>query len=132
MNQPLFMRDSILTIEADDFAAEVSSVKFVPSTQTQTWQGLKPDAVHTAQSTATWTLEITLAQDLSTADSLARYLFDNEGLTKPVVFRPKAGGMGLSADVVIAPGAIGGDVNAFASASVSLGVKGRPALVAAA
>lgn len=125
---PLFMKDSVLTIASTGFQAEVSNVQFVPSATTTTWNGLTPAAVHTHMSTATWTLNLTLAQDYDDAESLARYLLENEGEEVAAHFEPKAAGQGIDATIIITPGAIGGAVNAFAEATVSLGVNGKPEL----
>jgi len=109
----------------------VDQVIFTPSSSSQTWTGLGQNT-HTDVSTATWTLGLRYAQDWASATSLSRYLFDNEGDTVSMTFRPKSGaGPSFTAQVVITPGAIGGDVNAYATASVTLGVNGKPQLVPA-
>ncbi len=130
---PFVLKDVLLTVGTDSYEAHVSQVEFTPSASTQTWQGLTPASVHTDMSTATWTCTLAYAQDWETANSLSRYLYDNEGQTKSVVFRPKSGtGPSFEADIIITPGAIGGTVNSFATATVTLGVKGKPDLVPAA
>lgn len=128
---PLFMKDALLSIAATDYAAQVSSVAFTPSSSVATWKGLKPDSGHTAGGNATWTCDITLAQDYDDALSFANYLFENEGETVTITFEPKAGGATVTADVIISAGAIGGAVDAFAEATVSLGVNGKPAIAPA-
>lgn len=128
MANPLYMKEALLSIAATDYAAEVSSVVFTPSSSVATWKGLAPGAVHTAGGLATWTCDITLAQDYDTAASFANYLFDNEGEEVVLTFEPKAGGATVTATVIIAAGAIGGAVDAFAEATVSLGVQGKPVI----
>ncbi|MCM3778988.1 hypothetical protein [Microbacterium hydrocarbonoxydans] len=129
---PFVLKDVLLTVGTDNYEAHVSQVELTPSASTQTWQGLTPTSVHTDMSTATWTCTLAYAQDWETANSLSVYLFNNEGQTKSVVFRPRSGsGPSFEVDVIVTPGAIGGSVNSFATATVTLGVKGRPELVPA-
>ena len=124
--KPIVLKDALLTIGTDNYQSHVSQVEFVPSSQKQTWQGLTPDATFTDASQATWTMILTYAQDWETADALSRYLFDHEGETVPAVFAPKNGGTSWGANIVITPGRVGGNVNQFATSSVTLGVSGRP------
>lgn len=129
---PLLMKDVVLSLGADDYASHASAVTFTPTVAVLTWQGLSPEATITDVSKATWTCGITYAQDWTAADSLARFLYENEGDAVPVTFRPRNGiGPSFTATVTIAPGAIGGVVNAFAEGTVTLGCD-RPVLVPAA
>lgn len=129
---PLVLKDVIMEIGADDFAKHVSSVAFVPSASTVTWQGMSPDASFSDVGLATWTLQLTYAQDWTAATSLSRYLFENEGDTVAVEFKPKSGvGPSFTANVTITPGQIGGAVNAVSEATVTLG-SDKPVLVPAA
>lgn len=123
---PLYMKASTLTIDATDFQAQVSAVAFVPSSSTATWKGLAPGAVHTKTSAATWTLNLTLAQDYDEAASLARYLLEHEGESVTAIVEPVDGGQGYTATVQITPGQIGGAIDSFAEATVTLGVEGKP------
>jgi hypothetical protein len=125
---PLFLKDVDLLFAADDFGAHVSSVTLTPSSSTATWKGLKPSAVFTNVTKATWVATLEGAQDWS-EDGLSRYLFDHEGETIEVTFTPEGGGPSFKVSLVITPGAIGGAVDAYATQSVSLGVNGRPVLV---
>ena len=123
---PLFLKDAVLTIAATGYEAEVSSVTLTPSTSTVTWKGLTPEAVFTQTPNATWTCDLTFAQDWDLATSLGVYLFENEGEEVAMVFTPKSGGAGFAANVVITPGAVGGSVDSFAESTVSLPVQGKP------
>jgi hypothetical protein len=125
---PLYMRDVVLTIGTDDYQKHVSGVTFTPAPKSAQWTGLA-DNTHSAVGTPTWTCELTYAQDWDTANSLSAYLFANQGETKAVVFEPVNGGQGFSANVIIQAGAIGGQVDTFASTSVSLPLDGAPALI---
>lgn len=130
--QPITLKNVLFTVGADDYAKHVSAVEFVPSTSTTTWKGLHPDAVFTDVAAATWTCNLSFAQDWETVDSLSAYLFDHEGDTVSVTFEPQAGGTGFSADLVITPGSIGGTVDSTAVSTVALGVQGRPVRLPAA
>lgn len=128
---PLVLKDVILEIGTDDYRKHVDQVTFTPSASSVTWTGLGANT-HTDVSTATWVLTLNYVQDWDTANSLSRYLFDNEGETVEVSFSPKSGsGPAFTANVVITPGAIGGSVNAYATTSVTLG-SDKPVLVPAA
>lgn len=129
---PIVLKDCILDIEADDYAAAVSAATLTPSASTVVFKGLKPGAVFTDVTEASWTLQITYAQDWASADSLSRYLFDNEGLVKDAILKPQSGaGPSFEVEIVITPGAIGGQVDQTATATVTLGVQGKPTLVPA-
>lgn len=127
---PLYMKDAVLTIDGTDVAAECSEVIFSPSSSIATWKGLKPDATHTHASTATWVANIKYGQDWDNEDSLGHLLLASEGESKAAVFRPKTGGQAFYVTIILSPGAIGGAVDGFAESSVSLGMTGKPSLVA--
>lgn len=127
---PLFMSASTLTIGLDDYAAHISGAQFVPSSSSVNWKGLKPGATFTQQTAATWALTLNYAQDWETPNSLSQYLLAHEGETVEIELAPVDGGQAFEASVVITPGAIGGDVDTFGATSVTLGVLGKPELVA--
>lgn len=132
--QPLVLKDVELLFAAagDDYRKHVSNVTFTPTAAAVTWTGLGLNT-HTDQSTATWAVALTYVQDWDSATSLSRYLFDNEGETVTMTFRPRSGaGPSFTAQVIITPGAIGGAVNAFAETTATLGCMEKPALVPAA
>lgn len=128
---PLLLKDVEATIGTDDYRRHLSQVEFTPSSSTTSWTGLGLNT-HTDSSTATWALTLKYAQDWDDPDSLSRYLYDHEGETVAMTFRPRSGiGPSFTAQVVITPGAIGGSVNAYAETSVTLGCNGKPVLVPA-
>lgn len=130
--KPFVLKDVLLTVENDNYEAHVSQVQFDPSSSIQTWQGLTPASSHTDASIATWQGTLGYAQDWETPDSLSRYLYDHEGEEIDVVFKPRSGsGPSFAVTIVVTPGSIGGTVNAFATASVTVGCKGRPELIPA-
>lgn len=126
---PFLMGNATLTFATDGYQSHVSSATFTPGNNAPvTWKGLTPTAVFSFGQNATWTLDLELAQDFTTASALSRYLFENEGTEVGVTFEPVAGGPSVTATVIIAAGAIGGAVDAVATSTVSLGVKGKPVL----
>ena len=130
--KPIVLRDVLLNIAADDYEKHVSGVTITPTTGSVVWNGLSPDASFNFPTSTTWALQLDYAQDWDTTNSLSRYLFDHEGDKVTMTFEPERGGVGWEVDVFIVPGAIGGQVNAVATASVTLGVVGRPTPVPAA
>lgn len=121
--QPLILKDVELILEAagDDYRKHVSGVTFTPSSSTTTWTGLGLNT-HTDAAIPTWVCQLDYVQDWLSADSLSRFLFEHEGETIPATFRPTAGvGPSFSANLTIISGAIGGQVNAYATTTVSLG-----------
>jgi len=131
--RPLVLKDVLLTLGDDDYQSHVSGVTFTPTASTVTWQGLSPEASMTDVTQATWVCALELVQDWDQADSLCRYLYENEGEHVAATFQPKNGaGPSFAATVIVTPGAIGGAVNAVAVQSVTLGCEGKPQLLPAA
>ena len=127
--KPFILGEAIVQLGTDDFAAAVSSATLTPSGGTADFKGLKRTAVFTFPQAVTWALELTYAQDWSNANSLSRYLFDHIGETVPATINPDEqteGTTSWACDVVITAGAVGGAVDAVATATVSLGVVGQP------
>lgn len=123
---PLLMKEAVLSLGSDDFAAAVSSMTLTPSSSTVSFKGLKPTATYTDVTAPTWTCDVTFVQDWSTNTSLSYYLWTHQGETVNATFTPKAGGRSWTVKLVITPGAIGGAIDGFAEATVSLGVSGQP------
>lgn len=129
--EPLILRNVELTIGKDDFAKNVSQVTFTPSTSEISWTGLALNT-YSETGTAVWKCTLTYAQDWGNAESLSRFLFNHEGEKVEATFRPvKNTGPSFKARLVITPGAIGGNVNAVATASVTLGCLEKPELIPA-
>jgi hypothetical protein len=119
---PFIMGNATLTIDGVDYQDEVSGAVFTPTSSVVTRKGLSPDAVFSFPTNATWTLDLTFAQDFTADTTLAMYLLEHEGETiTDVVFAPVSGGRTFTADITIAPGAIGGNVDEVAVGTVSLG-----------
>jgi len=125
---PLVLKDVVLTLGTDTYEKHVDQVIFTPTASKISWTGLGGNT-HTDVSMATWTCDLRYAQDWETDDSLSQYLLANEGASIAAVFKPKsATGPTFTATLAITPGAIGGAVSAYATATVSLGST-KPVLV---
>lgn len=129
--RPFALKSATFAIGADIHTSAVSQVQFDPATQRATWRGIGGNVL-TNQSVAEWTATLSFAQDLAAA-GLLRYLHENEGKTAKATFTPTGEGttpVKIEADVILAPGAIGGTAGAeFATATVQLGVVGKPKFV---
>ena len=124
--EPVFMDAADMTLGGDDYAAHISGASFVPTTSTVTWTGAKPTSSFSRQGRATWVCTINYAQDWESAKSLSQFLHDNEGEVLPLTLAPVSGGKAFLAEITIAPGTIGAEINQFGTSSVTLGVNGRP------
>lgn len=130
---PLFLNDIVMQIgTSDSFETAISSATFTPSNKLVTFQGGTPDSVFNFPGPTTWTLDLEYAQDWDTTGSLSNYLHANEGAVVAAVFTPKEGDSEtptVTANIIITPGSIGGDIGAVGTAKVSLGLNGRPVIV---
>lgn len=124
LTRPYVMKDATFSVASDDYTAHISEVRFVPSTQTATWRGIGGNVVKD-QSVAEWSCTTGIVQDAD-EDGFHRYLLDNEGLIKDVIFTPVAGGDPIYAQLVLTAPEIGGSADSFATASVSHSVNGKP------
>lgn len=124
--QPIFIQDCTLVFDGDDYAAAVTSIALTPSSKNVTFQGGKRDAVFTFPAPTTWTADLTFGQDWVNAESLSFYLFNNAGAIKAATIIPANGSASWAVNLVLAEGAVGGDVGTTGTAKVSLGVSGRP------
>lgn len=129
--EPIVLTNVLLTIVTDTYEKHVSRVEFVPTASPVVWKGLHPSSSFSKTPTATWVCTLEYAQDWETADSLSQYLHENEGADVAATFEPANGGAGFTATLSIAPGSIGGAVDTFAVATVTLGST-KPVLVPAA
>lgn len=124
--KPIVLRDVLLRIAESDYEKHVSGVTLTPTTGNVTWNGLTPDATFNFPTATTWGAQLDYAQDWETPDSLSMFLYEHEGEKVTMLFGPVRGGLGWEADIFIAPGSIGGQVNTVATSSVTHGVQGRP------
>lgn len=118
------MKDATLTVAGDDYAAAVRSVTFTPSAQFHTNRDLA-GRYHSRLLAVAWSCRLGLLQDL-TASSLHRYLLAHAGDAVTATFTPKAGGVSVTAELVLAPADIGGTATDMLTADVDLPVNGSP------
>lgn len=127
---PFAINDATLKLGTDTFEAACSKIELVPSYQNTMFDGV--NGVSTPLGgTATWALELTYAQDVTTAGALAAYLVEHDGEKIAFEFRPLDGEAGYSGDVLIRAGKSGGTSKQPATADVSMPVFGQPATLAA-
>jgi hypothetical protein len=132
--RPFIMRNAIIQLGTDDFAAAVSTATIAPASGTSDFKGLKPAAVFTFPQATTYTLDLTYAQDWSVDTGLSWYLWTHKGETVPFTLNPDdttgmtpaVGSTSWTGTVALAPGGVGGDVDTVATSSVSLGIVGEP------
>jgi hypothetical protein len=116
----------ILGAGTDDYARHIASCRFVPDGGTESrWKGGTPSAKVAHRSLSDWTCEMRVSQDFS-ATGLARYLLTNEGNSVLCKFKPIAGGPTFTATLVLSCPEIGGTIDAFAEATVTHTVVGKP------
>lgn len=126
--KPYQITDCVLTLGSNNYEAHASKIELVPTVTKAKFKGSTPAATFSFASAPEWLLNLTYAQDWETASSLSRFLHEHVGEEIDVTFEPRRGGPAITATIVIEPGAIGGDVDAVAGASVALGVNGQPTL----
>lgn len=120
------LKDCVFTVDGDDYEAALSQVVFTPRTSRQSWQGLTPAAKYTDTAVEGWDCQTTSIQDWEDEDSFVNFCLANAGQTKTVTFRPRRGGRGFAATIVIAPPSIGGQINQWATTAITHGVVGEP------
>lgn len=124
--QPIFLSESDLIIDGDDYGMHISGAKIIPSTSTVSWRGSKRTSSFTRQTAPTWSLQLPHAQDWNSPKSLSRLLKENAGQTKEFTLRPVSGEIGWKMQVILGPGEIGGEVDQFGTTTVTLGLDGEP------
>jgi hypothetical protein len=122
------MRNAVVTFGASAYSNQVSKARFVPDTPIQTMRTLVPDGIVQDIDSTAWTLELSGIQDLVAARGLSRYLFDNNGDTVTVEVEPKAGGVSVTASVIVVPTELGGEQGDWAQFEIELPVIGQPTL----
>lgn len=129
MASPLFIKSASVKIGTVNYAELISNVVLTPTTPTLSFKGVSGKTFQSTGSES-WQLQFDYAQDFKSTDSLALRLFNDAGKDVTIVITPEAG---LSqptwtVTVTLQAGAIGGAVDAAATASVTLPVTGRPVL----
>lgn len=124
--EPFVLKDCTFLVGADNYEAHVSQVEFAPSVQTLTWQGLTPAASFSDTSSPSWAATIAYAQDWKTPNSFSQYLKAHQGETIAATFTTNDGAGSWAVNLIVSPGAVGGSVNTYAVATVTLGISGQP------
>ena len=127
MSAPLFIKSASVKIGTVEYADLISNVVLTPTTPTLTFKGVSGKTFQSTGSES-WVLQFDYAQDWESADSLAFKLFNDAGTDATVVITPEAGtgNPSWTVEATLQPGAVGGAVDAAATASVTLPVTGRP------
>ncbi|AZS39982.1 MULTISPECIES: hypothetical protein [Microbacterium] len=121
--QPIFMSNAVLTIEGDDYAAALTSVKITPTQSAISARGLKPGARWVRYTDPEWTLETVAFQD-DADESYYTYLRENRGQEKTFILTPEDGGRTRTVTVTIPAIEIGGAIDTWASFTVQFPVIG--------
>lgn len=121
------LHDARLLVDVDDYTLAVGQVTFTPDA---TWDtDRRYDGGHRPSLTAVaWVVDLEHAQDVTTTDSLTRYLLAYAGQAREVRFEPVNGGRGVTATVVLIPSPIGGAPGEVLASAVSLPVVGAPVI----
>jgi hypothetical protein len=123
---PFVLKDVTFLVALDNYEAHLSQVQLDPSVQTLAWQGLTPSASFSDTSSPSWAATLAYAQDWKTPNSFSQYLYDHQGETVAATLTTNPGAGSWAVNLIINPGAVGGQVNAYAVATVTLGISGQP------
>ena len=129
--KPFLFNDATVSIDGDTYEEALKTVRFDPTTPIVKWKGLTPTSRHHFVGAPEWDVTLAFAQDVASASSLTRKLHASAGQTVEMVFTPKSGGVGITADVTLVPGALGGDLDTVPEASVTM-PSGQPSIGAVA
>jgi hypothetical protein len=123
------VKNIVFTVEAVDYANQVTKVRLVPDQSVQTMRTAVPDGTITDTDSPVWTLELAGVQDFGTGSlGAALRTAANAGTDLDVEYQPKAGTGQDKAVFVIRPTQIpfGGDVGNFRTFDVTIPVIGQP------
>ena len=130
LNNPFNMTEAVVSFGLNDYQKVVSSVRIENSPNSADFRGVGGN-VETLPGKGTWTLVLTFAQDWETVDSLSLLLWNNDGEKTSVSVEPVAGGAHWEGEVTLVAPSVGGDVDVFATSSVTLTFTEKPELIAA-
>lgn len=116
---------------ATEYAEAASSAAVVPSGGVATWKGGRKTAVFSRSTSPTYTFELNIAQDWSTAESLSIFCQEHGGEVVDVTFIPNyhdapAKRRAATFRAIVPYVNAGGDIDAFAVAAASWAVLGAP------
>jgi hypothetical protein len=121
------MRDSLVTVDGDEFANQVRKARLVPDVNIQTYKTLVPDGTVQDKDNATWNLELEGLQ-INETGGLAKALRDAVGTVLAVTIQPKTGTGKAKAtiDVLIIEIPFGGEQGEYMTIDVTLPCQGAP------
>ncbi|MBN9207279.1 MAG: hypothetical protein J0H96_01285 [Microbacterium ginsengisoli] len=122
-----FFPAGTITIGTDGYKAAIESAVLTPTTPTETFRDIGGGITQVA-GTPSWELQVNLAQDWKTTNSLSQFLVTNQGTKKVVVFTPQTGGKGFTITALIVAGAAGAAASGVAKATVNLPCDGQPVI----
>lgn len=120
------LRNAVVTVDEEEYANQCSRAELTPEADTQTLKTLVPDGIVQDVDSAVWTLNLTLVQDYTAEQGLARKLTDSHGQELDVHLEPKNGGVGADVTVIAQAVNFGGEQGNFATSEVELPVIGQP------
>lgn len=121
------LKGGTLTLDALPFAKQASSVKLVPSTDSEgeRIETLDESTIEPDERT-TWELEIGAVQDFDDEAGFVEFARLNAGEVVPFVWEPNATGPSYAGTVKVRPVEIGGDVNTRLATTATWPVIGDP------
>ena len=123
------LKNSLFTVEGTDYANQLTRIRLVPDTPTQTIRTLVPDGSISDVDSATYTLEIAGIQKLATGGLLKLFNDTEPGTLLDVEWEPLKDTVGqpnFVFQIKSMPGPVGGDQGAFATFEMVLQVEGQP------
>jgi hypothetical protein len=120
------MRNATITVDATAYANQCTKARLVPDTPIQTLRTLVPDGAIQDVDSAVWSFELSMVQDWTDAQGLARALHDAAGTEVDIVLAPKTGGVSAAFTCIAMSPPFGGDQGAFTVAEMTLPVVGQP------
>lgn len=120
---------ALFTVEAVEFNAQITKVRLVPDTPTQTLRVMEPSSSVVDADSAVWTLELAGIQDFGVGSlGAALRTAADAGDDLDVVFQPKTGTGQDKAVFIIRPVNIpfGGEQGTFRTFDVTVPVVGKP------
>lgn len=129
--EPYISTDFSIVIDGVEYAEAASSAKVTPSASVATWKGGRKAAVFSRPTSPTYTFDLNIAQDWSTAESLSIYCQENGGEVVDVEFIPNfhdepAKRRRATFRAIVPFVDAGGDIDAFATAAASWAILGAP------
>ena len=135
---PLFVKYSKLTLDAEDFQCEATSIGITSSGgEEQELTTLCPEGSFKETAARSYSLTVTLAQDVENLDSFLMWALIHDGETVDFTYYPKTDnrgnpvGYGFKGRVTVSPpDTIGGvESGNFATSTVTFGMQGKYAVV---